>query len=313
MRLYIEHTTTYVYERPVSFGRHRLVLRPREGHDLRVERMELHITPDYAIEWIRDVFGNSIAIVDVSEPADRLTITSTVTVERFRPFPERAFHQPWRVPFPPAYDALEIPVTDVYRTPAFADDVKAVQEWLDDWFKPDDLDAEGSLLSICRHIHQTVRYQRRTERGVQTPMRTLQLGTGSCRDMATLMMEAARQLSVAARFASGYLHGAVSVTGRASTHAWTEVYLPSLGWRGFDPTLGGPVSLCHVATGVSHHPRGVMPVSGAFFGTRADTRALDVTVLTRELPEGADEGMQPTAHPPNLSPATIEPTITPSR
>lgn len=287
MRLYIEHTTTYAYERPVSFGRHRLVLRPREGHDLRVEHMQLQITPGYSLEWIRDVFGNSIAIVDVSEPANRLTITSTVTVERIRPFPERAFHKPWRVPFPPAYDTLEIPITEIYRTPVFPDDAQAVREWLAGWFRPDDLDAEGSMLSLCAHIHRTVRYQRRTERGVQSPMRTLQLGSGSCRDMATLMMEAARQLSVAARFASGYLHGAVSIAGRASTHAWTEAYLPSLGWRGFDPTLGGPVSLHHVVTGVSHHPRGVMPVSGAFLGTRADTKALEVTVLTRELPQEA--------------------------
>ena len=285
MRLYIEHTTTYHYERPVSFGRHRLVLRPREGHDLRVERMELLITPGHSLEWIRDVFGNSIAIVDVSEPAERLTITSTVTVERLRPFPDRSFHRPWRVPFPPTYDVLELPVTELYCVPVYPDDSLAVKEWLAGWFTPDDLDAEGSMHSLCAQIHQRVSYQRRTERGVQSPARTLQVGSGSCRDMATLMMEAARHLSVAARFASGYLHGAVSIAGRASTHAWTEVYLPSLGWRGFDPTLGGPVSLNHVVTGVSHHPRGVMPVSGAFLGTRADARALDVTVLTRELAE----------------------------
>jgi transglutaminase-like putative cysteine protease len=285
MRLYIEHTTIYRYERPVSFGRHRLVLRPREGHDLRVERMELQITPGYSLEWIRDVFGNSIAVVDVSEPADRLTITNIVTVERLRPFPERVYHQPWRVPFPPSYDMLEIPITDFYRTPVFPDDGARVRQWLAEWWKPDELDAEGSMQQLCEQVYRTVRYQRRPERGVQNPARTLDLATGSCRDMATLMMEAARHLAVAARFASGYLHGTVSMAGRASTHAWTEVYLPSLGWRGFDPTLGGPVSLHHVVTGVSHHPRGVMPISGAFLGTRADAKALEVTVLTRELPE----------------------------
>jgi transglutaminase-like putative cysteine protease len=285
MRLYIEHTTTYRYDRPVTFGRHRLVLRPREGHDLRVEHMELRITPGYTLEWVRDVYGNSIAIVDVSEPGDVLTITNSVTVERIRPFPGRAFHQPWSVPFPPAYETLEIPVTDFYRAPVYPDDSPAVQEWLARWFKPDELDAEGAMQLLCGHIRGEVTYQRRTERGVQGPARTLQLGTGSCRDLATLMMEAARQLGVAARFASGYLHGSASMAGRASTHAWTEVYLPTLGWRGFDPTLGVPVSLHHVVTGVSHHPRGVMPVSGAFLGTRADARALDVTVLTRELPE----------------------------
>jgi len=101
--------------------------------------------------------------------------------------------------------------------------------------------------------------------------------------MGTLMMEAARLLGVAARFASGYLHCAASVAGHASTHAWAEIYLPTLGWRGFDPTTGAAVSLRHVTTGVSSHPRGVMPVSGTFVGDRADYRALEVTVKTTEL------------------------------
>ena len=82
--------------------------------------------------------------------------------------------------------------------------------------------------------------------------------------MATLMMEAGRVLGIAMRFASGYLDCAASVAGRASTHAWIEAYLPGLGWRGFDPTLGEPSSLKHIVVGVSSHPRGVMPISGMF-------------------------------------------------
>ena len=73
---------------------------------------------------------------------------------------------------------------------------------------------------------------------MQSPAHTLALKSGSCRDMATLMLEAARHLGVAARFSSGYLHSSASRAGRGTTHAWTEVYLPTLGWRGFDPTRG---------------------------------------------------------------------------
>jgi transglutaminase-like putative cysteine protease len=101
--------------------------------------------------------------------------------------------------------------------------------------------------------------------------------------MATLMMDCARVLGVAARFASGYLHCAASMAGHASTHAWTEVYLPSLGWRGFDPTMGESTSLRHVATGVSNHPRGVMPISGLFIGSRRDYKDMQVEVETEEL------------------------------
>lgn len=46
-------------------------------------------------------------------------------------------------------------------------------------------------------------------------------------------------------------------------HAWAEVYLPVLGWRGFDPTLGEAASLKHIVVGV-------MPISGMFTGASAD-------------------------------------------
>jgi len=41
------------------------------------------------------------------------------------------------------------------------------------------------------------------------------------------------------------------MAGSAATHAWAEAYLPTLGWRGFDPTLGTETSLRHIVTGVS--------------------------------------------------------------
>ena len=285
MRLHIEHSTSYTYAKPVTLQRHRLVLRPREGHDLRIERMHLHLAPAHRLQWIRDVFGTSIALVDWLEPADALTIVNDVVLERMSPFPTRELHAPWRVPFPPHYDPLEAAVTAVYAAPSFLEDVPAVQAWLDGGLVPDVGDAEGSMLALCQLVRSSVKYLRRDEKGVQSPARTLALGTGSCRDMATLMMEAARLAGVAARFASGYLHGAASMAGHASTHAWTEVYLPTLGWRGFDPTLGRVISDGHIVTGVSSHPRGVMPVSGTFTGTRADCKGLQVAVKTRELPE----------------------------
>src|SRR5664280_3512657 len=80
--LTIHHKTEYRYDRPVAFGEHRIMLRPRDGHDLRVLSNDLEITPQpMSLRWIHDVFGNSVAIATFDERADTLTIVSTATVE----------------------------------------------------------------------------------------------------------------------------------------------------------------------------------------------------------------------------------------
>jgi transglutaminase-like putative cysteine protease len=237
------------------------------------------------VQWIRDVFGNSIALVDWLEPAGTLRIVNDVMVERTAPFPGRTLHQPWVVPFPPQYDPLETAIVAAYSQPNYPDDVSVLQAWLQEAPEPQPSDAEGTMLELCRRVFSTVKYRRRPEKGVQTPAETIRLASGSCRDMATLLMEVARVSGVAARFASGYLHGRVSMAGQASTHAWAEVYLPTLGWRGFDPTIGGVTSSHHIVTGVCTHPRGVMPVSGRFTGARADYLGFAATVKSTLIEE----------------------------
>jgi transglutaminase-like putative cysteine protease len=282
LRIHIRHQTTYSYSAPVRFGPHRLVLRPREGHDQRIESMHIHIEPAHSLNWVRDIYGNSIGLVDFLAESSRLDVVSDVSLERLDPFPERRLHEPWSVSWPVVYDSLETAATDAYLVASYP----AQQAELRNWHHAQpafSYDAEGMVLALCARVNSAIAYRRRFERGVQTPLETLRLGSGSCRDMATLLMEVTRALGIASRFASGYLHGIASLAGHASTHAWTEVYLPALGWRGFDPTTGGPIGLNHVVTGVSQHPRGVMPVSGTFSGPAALFLNMTVQVATKLL------------------------------
>jgi hypothetical protein len=60
--LNVRHTTVYRYRRPVALGDHRLMLRPRDSHDLRLIQTNLNLSPPATLRWSHDVFGNSIAI-----------------------------------------------------------------------------------------------------------------------------------------------------------------------------------------------------------------------------------------------------------
>jgi len=80
--LTIHHKTEYRYTHPVAFGEHRIMLRPRDGHDLRVLKGQLEITPEpMSLRWIHDVFGNSVAIATFDERAKTLSFTSTATID----------------------------------------------------------------------------------------------------------------------------------------------------------------------------------------------------------------------------------------
>jgi transglutaminase-like putative cysteine protease len=138
------------------------------------------------------------------------------------------------------------------------------------------------LQRLCVGIHQSLQYQAREEPGVQSLIETLQRGTGSCRDFASLFMEAARSLGLAARFVSGYLNVPATNANYGATHAWAEVYLPGAGWKGFDPTIGEMVGTKHIAVAVTTLPESVPPVAGSFFGPPG--ASLHVGVWVGELP-----------------------------
>ena len=282
--LRILHETTYRYKEPVRFGTHRLVLRPREGHDLRVEEMRLEITPEFELEWSRDVFGNSVATVNFLSAGDLLKIRSQVLVHQTAPFPQRPRRHVAPVPFPVEFSPTESVVAEAYRKSTYPDDVGSVQDWVAANVETAEIqDARQVVIAVGAAVRKNVKYQRREAKGVQSPGETVALSSGSCRDMATLMLEALRCLGLPARFASGYLDCMASEAGRASTHAWAEAYLPEIGWTGYDPTVGEPTSGKHVVTGVSNHPRGVMPVSGTYFHKTDVFVGMTVAVRTKRL------------------------------
>ena len=143
------------------------------------------------------------------------------------------------------------------------------------------------LADMTRAIREDFTYAKRLEGGAQTPVETLERGSGACRDFAVLMIEAARSLGLAARFVSGYIYAGPRDTtarvGGGHTHAWVQVYLPSCGWVEFDPTNGivGNTDLVRVA--VVRDPRQATPLCGSWDGEAGDYAGMEVEVeLTAE-------------------------------
>ena len=86
-RIRVTHVTEYHYHQPVTFGPHRAMLRPREGHDLHIECSRLKIEPSADIAVACDVYGNSVAIIDFTAPAVKLSLVSEVDVDLYDDVP----------------------------------------------------------------------------------------------------------------------------------------------------------------------------------------------------------------------------------
>ena len=297
-RLSVYHVTTYHYAQPVTFGEHRMMLRPRDSHDLRLLSAELRINPQAHLRWIHDVFGNSVAVAMFAVAADTLTIESTILIERFAPVSWGFPMEPFASTLPFSYPASEVP--DLGRTIErhYRDPNRKVTEWTRR-FLNDGIGAtntEDFLLKATGAICEEFQYAERYDPGVQTPLETLEKKSGTCRDYALFMMEAVRSVGLAARFVSGYLYdpaidgGPSDITGAGSTRAWVEVYLPGAGWVEFDPTNGsyGTYNLVRIA--VARDPSQAIPISGTFTGGSNDFVDLTIDVTVKAVSDFSNAG-----------------------
>jgi len=283
-RIRIDHSTRYSYPQEVTLLAHRLHLRPREGHDIRIESSRLDISPAFDIRWQRDVYGNSVAVVEFAAPDRELTISSSVVVEHYEEQPLDFVLEQHARQFPFHYDPVEQMDLLPHMLAAFPQDYPALRDWMADICATGKLVDTALLLEqLNNRIRDNFEYQVREQPGVQSPAVTLARGTGSCRDFATLFIETCRCCGLAARFVSGYLVTAPAASDHAATHAWAEVYLPGSGWRGFDSTTGQVVGADHIAVAVHRHPEAIPPVAGAFIGPPEPPPNMQVEVNVRQL------------------------------
>jgi transglutaminase-like putative cysteine protease len=292
----IVHTTVYRYNRPVSFGEHRVMFRPRDSHDQRVLATHLQVSPEAIVRMVQDPHSNSIAMVQPLASATELRIVCSFTIEH-APGVEPVWPLPAdaeQLPF--AYSPDERLDLEHYLRPHHPDPDGRLMDWTRAFLSGTGPTGTRDLLErMNAAIGQTLRYLPRDEEGTQTPTQTLALGSGSCRDFALLMMEAIRRLGVAARFVSGYLYdaaldgGGEGMQGSGVTHAWLQAYLPGAGWITCDPTnnLMGGNQLIRVA--MVRDPDHASPVSGSWFGPPGAYIGMSATVnVCRRVPDAVD-------------------------
>lgn len=259
------------------------MLCPRDQHDLKLLTTMLSCTPSALVEWTQDVFGNLIATANFAHATDTLVIDSRVVVEQSATAWPIFKIAPSAHDFPFSYSPDDAVDLGSFRTTQFADDLGALAAWVNRFRGEGIIDTLTLLKRMNAAVLEDMDYRQRDEEGTQTPAETLTNASGSCRDLATLFIEAVRSLGFGARAVSGYAYDPAAsggdITGHGATHAWAEVYLPCAGWVAFDPTSSqmGGANLVPVA--IARNIEQIKPVEGLYTGEPEDFIEMTVEVV----------------------------------
>src|SRR5271155_2232624 len=138
MKISIKHRTTYRYAAPVKFGEHKILIRPREGHDVHIESSILEIHPAHNIRWMRDVNGNSIAKVAFTEKAAQLDFYSELLLNQYDTNPLDFILESHAGNYPFVSDPESLPELTAFMSILYPRATSTLRDWLAQFFKPGD-------------------------------------------------------------------------------------------------------------------------------------------------------------------------------
>lgn len=283
MLLEIRHLTQYRYVAPVRESVMELWLRPQITARQRLLSFDIELDPVAQLFSYADSFGNAVYHFDCPQPHDQLTIRSRAIVETEAgdPLPGALDRSEWdRL----KSEGVQGEYFDFLRPHGFTQATPMLGRFirkhkLTALRRADPLSAVAAL---CQAIYDAFEYEPGVTRADSPIDDILKAGRGVCQDFAHVMLAICRLWGVPARYVSGYL-----LTDRSeghdrsdpdASHAWVEVFLPSLRWVGFDPTNNTPAGERHVIVAVGRDYADVPPSRGVFKGDAESELAVGVSV-----------------------------------
>jgi len=284
------HRTTYRYLKPVERSMHILRLKPVNDPLQALRAYHLHVSAPGDSRDYEDVFGNQTHRVLVETPFDELVVEarSTVDVLDCEPLSYRPLRA--RNTLPLAWMPWQRQVLQPFLLPEELpeSELQDLVEYANSFVERNGNDLLETLLDMNATIHRDYRYVQGATTLLTTPFETYVNRRGVCQDFTNLFICMARLLSVPARYVCGYLYTGPRhdnlAQGEAS-HAWAQVYLPEVGWRGFDPTNGVITQTNHVRVAVGRTWRDATPTSGTIYlGGAGETLEAEVHVELAHTP-----------------------------
>jgi transglutaminase-like putative cysteine protease len=269
MRLRIAHTTSYRYE-PAASGVIQILRMTPSSHDGQyVAEWQIDVSTDSRLDSHEDAFGNLTHVL-THGPLDGLTIHVEGLIETqdtggvLRGTDER---------FPPSLFLRSTQLTAVDPAMAsFARELRAEAEG----------DVLGFLHALMVQLYEHMAFDVDPTHSGTSAAEAFALKRGVCQDYAHIFIACARSAGVPARFVSGHFLRSDGIVDQQAGHAWSEAYVPDLGWIGFDAANGICTTDAHARIAVGLDYLGAAPVRGTRYGGGMET----LTVAVRVEPAG---------------------------
>ena len=290
MQLVATHRTTYRYTTAVERSTHLLRLFPAHDRLQRLVESEVSVSVEGRVHDFEDVFGNRARRVNLDTPYQELTVLARSRIEALDDDPlgfdvrhvkteMPLLWMPWqRNMLGPYLNPTELPETELAELLDYA--MRFVAR--------NDGDVLDTLLDLNDSIHREYAYVQGATTLATSAFDVYARRRGVCQDFANLFICLSRLMGVPARYVCGYLFTGPKEPNRQqaeASHAWAQVYLPDVGWRGLDPTNGVVTSTHHVRVAVGRNYLDATPTSGTIFvGGGGETLEVEVKVEAAEGP-----------------------------
>jgi transglutaminase-like putative cysteine protease len=265
MKIKLNHTTEYKYSEKVFLEPHILRLIPQQNIFTRVIDYSISVNPEpVSLYHVKDICGESYSAA-FSGMLDILKIETVSLIEfkEFNPYsfiiyPEKYMKLPFNA------ENLSLFEVDNYLERTYIEpEINNFTKKMIDMFSDNTMDF---LPSLNLHLSKNIKYEKREEGEAKTGIETLRSGKGSCRDISQLFIDVCRSLNIPSKFVSGYYIPEELGKEDVELHAWVEVFIPGIGWMGFDPTHGIVCYGRHIGLCSAYYPKNTLPVSGFYRG-----------------------------------------------
>jgi transglutaminase-like putative cysteine protease/predicted glutamine amidotransferase len=288
-RLTTMHRTTYRYSSPVERSTHLLRLFPVHDRRQRLLECAVSVSVEGRSHDFDDVFGNRSRRLVIDTPYRELTITGKAQVDALETDPLGFALRHVRSAIPLVWMPWQRNMLQPYLHPPELPESELLEllDYAMRFVERNDGDLLDTLLDLNDAIHREYAYLSGSTTLGTTAFDVYARRRGVCQDFTNLFICLARLLGVPARYVCGYLFTGPKHPNQRqaeASHAWVQVYLPEVGWRGLDPTNGVVTSTHHVRLAVGRNYLDATPTSGTLFlGGAGETLDVEVQVEAADV------------------------------